>query len=132
MTEYAERDTRNQRHYAKHVSAMTGEKLHSKSAIAAELAHRDEVIDNLRAELAKAGPKWISVEYRLPETQTEIVFYASPYAWETGVFTPAGHCGQEDNVFQCHNHRGDDGYHTVVGVTHWMPLPKPPRTSGDN
>lgn len=30
--------------YSKHVSAMTAEQLHSKSAIAAELAHRDQII----------------------------------------------------------------------------------------
>ena len=45
---YAERDIRaldrNGNHYCKHASAMTGEKLHSKSAIAAELAHRDFLI----------------------------------------------------------------------------------------
>lgn len=40
--EYTERDIEEQGDfYMKHVSAMTGEKLHSKSDIAAELAHRD-------------------------------------------------------------------------------------------
>jgi uncharacterized coiled-coil DUF342 family protein len=32
---------------------MTGEKLHSKSAIAAELGYRDMVIDKLKEELAE-------------------------------------------------------------------------------
>lgn len=41
-------------YYTRHVSAMTGEGLHSKSAIAAELAHRDAEIDRLRAALAAA------------------------------------------------------------------------------
>lgn len=42
---YAKRDIEllddNGNHYCRHVSAMTSEKLHSKSAIAAELAQRD-------------------------------------------------------------------------------------------
>lgn len=38
-------------YYLRHVSAMTGEALHAKSAIAAELAHRDREIDKLHAEL---------------------------------------------------------------------------------
>jgi hypothetical protein len=35
----------------KHVSAMTGEKLHSKSAIASELAYRDMEIERLTARI---------------------------------------------------------------------------------
>lgn len=38
-------------YYLRHVSAMTGEALHAKSAIAAELAHRDREIDRQHAEL---------------------------------------------------------------------------------
>ena len=50
---YAKRDHQAQgAYYVNHVSAMTGEGLHAKSAIAAELAHRDMEIDRLRAALA--------------------------------------------------------------------------------
>ena len=49
-------------YYCRHVSALTGENLHAKSEIAAELAWRDLQIDTLRAtisrleaELAKAN-----------------------------------------------------------------------------
>ena len=50
---YAKRDPEAQgAHYINHVSAMTSEGLHSKSAIAAEIAHRDMEIDRLRAALA--------------------------------------------------------------------------------
>ena len=44
-------------HYVRHVSAMTGEGLHSKSAIAAELAWRDAEIATLRQAAGKA-PNW--------------------------------------------------------------------------
>lgn len=51
---YKERDIQEQgQHYAKHINAMTAEGLHSKSDIAAELAHRDIIIDQLRAENVK-------------------------------------------------------------------------------
>lgn len=38
-------------YYCRHVGALTEEDMHSKAEIAAELAHRDLQIDNLRAEL---------------------------------------------------------------------------------
>ena len=50
--QYAKRDHRALgEHYLRHVSAMTGEGLHAKSDIAAELAWRDAEIERLRAEL---------------------------------------------------------------------------------
>ena len=50
---YAERDHVAQGdYYTRHVSAMTGESLHAKSAIAAELAHRDMESERLRVALA--------------------------------------------------------------------------------
>lgn len=52
---YAERDAKALDdaggYYVRHVSAMTSEKLHSKSDIAAELGHRDMLIDQLRRQL---------------------------------------------------------------------------------
>jgi hypothetical protein len=50
---YAERDVIAQmQHYVRHVEAMTAEGLHSKSDIAAELAHRDIEIERLSREVA--------------------------------------------------------------------------------
>ena len=47
---YAERDTEAQGpHYTKHICHMTGEGLHDKSEIAAELAHRDIEIERLKS-----------------------------------------------------------------------------------
>jgi len=54
MSEYEERDIKVQGEtYVKHVSAMTGEDLHFKSDIAAELAHRDIEIKRLKDELKR-------------------------------------------------------------------------------
>lgn len=51
--QYGERDImaldKAGNYYSRHVMAMTAEKLHSKSAIAAELAWRDMEIDRLKA-----------------------------------------------------------------------------------
>ena len=50
--QYAERDAEalddNGGYYFRHVSAMTGESLHSKSDIAAELGHRDMMNDRMK------------------------------------------------------------------------------------
>ena len=55
MSEYADRDTIAMSDvYGKHVSAMTAEGLHAKSDIAAELAHRDICIADLKRQLAEA------------------------------------------------------------------------------
>ena len=55
---YAERDIealdRAGWYYSRHVEAMTAEGLHAKSDIAAELAHRDQLIVTLRETLAMA------------------------------------------------------------------------------
>lgn len=54
---YAERDLEMldmaNNYYSRHVMAMTGEGLNSKSSIAAELAYRDWIIDEQQKELQK-------------------------------------------------------------------------------
>ena len=41
-------------YHFRHMLAMTGEKLHAKADIAAELGHRDKVIDELKQKLEAA------------------------------------------------------------------------------
>jgi hypothetical protein len=83
-----------------------------------------------RASLsAKGQDAWISVDDRLPESQVEVVFYAKPFEWFTGMFTPKGFFGREKHTFEYHQHWGDDGYHEIENVTHWMPLPEPPKAN---
>jgi len=71
--------------------------------------------------------KWISVDKEMPPNgvQTECVFYAKHYEWWSGLYTPEGFAGVTKGLFQYHEHWGDDNYHTIDGVTHWMPLPPP-------
>ena len=76
---YAERDASELdeagNYYIKHVIAMTAEQLHSKSAIAAELAHRDMLIDKLTDELQAAKTLAVPDGYRLmpPEPTPEMI-----------------------------------------------------------
>jgi len=56
MKQYGNRDVgKLEDYYLVHVDAMTREALHSKASIAAELAHRDAIIDGLRTQLAELG-----------------------------------------------------------------------------
>ena len=103
-------------YYINHVMAMGSEQLHSKSAIASELAHRDMLIDKLTKELqaAKAQPQWIPVSERLPENNS-------------GIYLCSGH---EGTKFICHRRNNEwirsPQMKRVVGITHWMPLPELP------
>jgi len=57
MPEYKQRDTRALgENFARHMSAMTAERLHKKADIAAELAWRDNEIDRLKAEIKTMRP----------------------------------------------------------------------------
>ena len=63
---YAERDIVEQGdYYSRHTSAMTGEGLHSKSDIAAELAHRDIEIDHLQSEVERLRGRCADLESAL-------------------------------------------------------------------
>lgn len=62
-------------HYINHVSAMTTEGLHAKSAIAAELAHRGIEIERLRAALA-APVQSDLIAIRKPTTRAEAEWLA--------------------------------------------------------
>lgn len=64
-----------------------------------------------------AQSEWISVEERLPETETSVL-----------VFTERGYIflswASNEDVFWFYNENEDDR------VTHWQPLPEPPDTRG--
>ena len=63
----------------------------------------------------KGKPKWIPVSERLPEQ------YETVIGWD-------GHFMGEVQ----HSHNGfvwldDDGWNETAEITHWMPLPEPPK-----
>jgi hypothetical protein len=71
---YAERDIIKQgEYYGRHVSAMTGEGLHEKCDIAAELAHRDIEIDRLKDEIAQWRLACREHEYGISDTHVRLL-----------------------------------------------------------
>ena len=87
------------------------------------MMHKDacEYIQQLEAQ----APKWISVEERLPETKLAVLGYGLRSAKynEYDPF-PAVHVvytrGEDEGWFTFWNNE-------YVSVTHWMPLPEPPK-----
>ena len=57
--------------FIKHMGAMTGESLHSKAEIAAELAYRDNVIFELKARIHEAYEVYAGMEGFKPVTAPE-------------------------------------------------------------
>lgn len=91
--QYADRDHRAQGdYYLRHVSAMTGDGLHAKSAIAGELAHRDMVIDAQAAEIERLRTdaeryRWLrSLEWF---AEAEIGIELDGSAWRVTFSSPA-------------------------------------------
>lgn len=117
---YAERNARALgKYYTAHVSAMTREKLFTKSDIAAELAHRDKTIDDL-----KEKTKWHPIE-TAPDGEKKVrVGWYSNGAWVESVDVKL------DGVWLGH---GDEynHYHTTSEEAppykYWMEYTQPPK-----
>lgn len=64
-------------------------------------------------------PKWISVKERLPEAGEDVIAYLGEGIFEI--------CWMlKDGVWETR-----DSYLDTDAVTHWMPLPKPPKEEGE-
>lgn len=83
--------------------------------------------------------KWISVKDRLPEDGRPVLLYLCGKEVYTYTYQCAGFYVNRDNIADvyarkgwyelCYN--GDYGDNFIADtVTHWMPLPKPPRHMG--
>lgn len=84
---------------------------------------RDELAKKAAEEREKSEPKcgeWISVKDRPPNAGEWIIVY--PTRSVIGDVAEAYYIG--DGVFT-------DEYYNFRGITHWMPLPEPPKESED-
>ena len=89
------------------------------------MTEKDLIIQDLRRENAKLRarvPQWISVDDRLPEPKHE--FDARNWylvALSNGVV--------KELAYEFHNHSvfGYGWRETAYPVTHWMPMPQPPK-----
>ena len=61
-------------------------------------------------------PKWIPVTERLPSGRVEVLV-------SSGIFAPLIEVAFYDGLF----YSAWDGKTEIVAVTHWMPLPEPPK-----
>ena len=102
------------------------------------MTEQDMIIQDLRrenAELRASAPKWISVEDRLPEEDGSYLVTTNSFGDRQSVklrwFAKDGEnvdaydlAGQKDVWYlydiEC-------GYVSIKTVTHWMPLPEPPK-----
>lgn len=68
-------------------------------------------------------PKWISVKERLPEKLTEVVAYDSTHK----IVHAMVYDGEGFRVHRCVR----DEWIYDACITHWMPLPQPPKEEGE-
>jgi hypothetical protein len=75
----------------------------------------EQVWDILQAEIERLkASKWISVDERLPEYSSDVLFFSAEIgSVEAGFFDGA--------------YFGDAVGEPVMDVTHWQPLPDPPK-----
>ena len=88
------------------------------------MTEKDLLIQDLRrenAELRAHMPQWISVKERLPEPKHEFARNWYLVALSNGVV--------KELAYEFHNHSvfGYGWRETAYPVTHWMPLPEPPK-----
>lgn len=75
----------------------------------------------LRRDGTLRTDKWISVEERLPHVSDEVLCYIKEYD-SIDIYYYTG-TDEWDNDRYC-------GSTKYIGVTHWMPLPEPPKMKG--
>lgn len=82
-----------------------------------ELQAKDEEIERLK------GGGWISVKDRLPEDTQRVLFITTLVdIVQLGVFI------EKDDVRKLNNIMwSGGGYYTLKSITHWIPLPEPPK-----
>lgn len=60
--------------------------------------------------------EWIKVSERVPENKGEVLINSSTYGMRIGFFDAQRQCWDDG-----------DYYDDITNVTHWMPLPEPPK-----
>lgn len=85
---------------------------------------QQDELTRLRAEVERLrGDGWISVKERLPEKNAEVTIYTPHGGVDTRVL---GICDDDPNgLWYCY--KGVDEPLRFNEVTHWRPLPEPPR-----
>ena len=82
----------------------------------------EDIISSIEnAPAVDAAPRWISVKERLPDSQTDVLVVAFWHECWQPMIGWHSDSGEKWRVFTSHGEREPGG------VTHWMPLPEPPK-----
>lgn len=82
-----------------------------------DYASYEAAVDNLNIiSNFVAGTRWIPVSERLPEIETEVIVFSGLLMWIAFL--------TKEKVWEIVGH--DETYDQSL-VTHWMPLPEPPK-----
>lgn len=82
-------------------------------------------IQRLQDALARVAketvPQWISVKDEMPKPHIDVLVYGTThtYGLEHTFMKESYYCGDDDGYFFCED--------TDTSVSHWMPLPTPPK-----
>lgn len=79
----------------------------------------EQIEEALRAVPAVSAPQWISVKDRLPDDNDRVIAFR-PYEAEVSAYRYCVKWGWSLKTSMSYN-----------GITHWMPLPKPPKGEND-
>lgn len=90
-----------------------------KGCITVTLIEADKILDVLQGYRKQ---EWISVEDRLPEESTNVLAYSTKYNEIIFLY----YCGEDE-------WEDEKGFASAkyYGITHWMPLPEPPKMKGE-
>jgi len=128
MARYKRRDAEAQgEHYQRHISALTAEDLHSKSDIAAELAHRDKALATIKEYISEIDCK-DSKNQAFVKMSCELVDEAigfddtqeiSPLSLEDAVIEVGFDDLQDyNNISYCTTRRHVSGFRIFANITH--------------
>lgn len=67
--------------------------------------------------------EWISVKDRLPEDETKVLVCCKA----VGTYKPINNIHMQTNHISSYNKRWDVSIPFGYEITHWMPLPEPPK-----
>lgn len=84
------------------------------------------------AAIGMKAQRWISVKDRLPEKRGFYLVYCYMHSNKVVGFAPVledvdmfDFAGVKESGW--YEYDGETGYYEFMGVTHWMPLPEPPK-----
>lgn len=88
----------------------------------------DKQIDEIKKEVTDVQPvnEWVSVKNNLPEENVKVLIYTEYNAIAYGFFTGA-YYNNRPLFAMTINRNSERSWYEEIRVSHWMPLPEPPK-----